>query len=259
MGAAQYDKIGSGYDNLTALDSAKLGKLYIEETVTPLIASGKRKTVDLACGTGRFSHALRSFGADSVLGVDVSGAMIDAATASNTDPNVTFLVGDCADPSTRYQEGPFDLALGSWLLNYAPSGDEMAKMFRHAANNLSDDGVFVTLNPHLSEDPAKHIAEALELRPPVKNMVAVMQTGEVEQGVKTKIWAGTEPEPVQFEAYNLRASVYEQAARDGGFRGSMKRIDCTVPDLAKQRGECKGAWDAYGTVPHATILVAAKN
>ena len=125
--STQYDEIGTSYDEMRKLPVALLEAANVKEATKPYI-SGSR-VLDLACGTGLFSRAFLDWGASSVLGVDISTTMVNAARVSSTSNKLSFKVADCSRP-IQYEGGPFDLVFGAWLLNYAPSGKDMANMFR---------------------------------------------------------------------------------------------------------------------------------
>ena len=275
--STQYDRIGASFNNLTKLPGSRLGYFCLQEAVEPLLKNNSGiKALDLACGTGRYTRALRSWGAASVLGVDISTRMIDAARASasastsastssspsfsspDVDEKVKFIVGDCSNPALRYSEGPFDLILGAWLLNYASCGAEMADMYRHVWINLKTGGTFVAMVPPATEDPAGQIAEAAQVRRKVRGETHMINLGPVEDGVRQRLWGGTEPEVIEFDGYHLRKSVYERAAREGGFAGELNWTECRIPQLARESREVTEAWSTYEVVPHASILVVRK-
>ena len=68
--------------------------------------------------------------------------MIDVARRSTTSEKIVFEVADGSKPK-KYRGGEYDLVFAGWLLNYAPSGKDMANMFRNVALNLKDGGHFV--------------------------------------------------------------------------------------------------------------------
>lgn len=260
--STQYDAIGASFNNMSKLRGHQVIFHSLQKTVEPLVKHGDFKALDLACGTGRYTRGLREWGAKFVLGVDISTAMIDAARGSSDmgDANIKFEVGDCAQPDVRYGEGPFDLVLACWLLNYAASGAEMADMFRQAAGNLKEGGVMIAMTPYACEDPARHVEEAAKLRPKVMGQIHLENIGVVEEGIRVRLWAGTEPEIVQFEAYHLRKSVYEKAARDAGFKGKLEWTECSIPELAREREEFDDEWEkSLKEVPHASILTVVKD
>lgn len=90
----------------------------------PLSRTSAAHGFSTACGTGHYSRLLLSWGAASVIDVDVSPAMVAAAAreAQSFDPEIakrlSFSVGDVASLGKRHDEG-FDLAIGAWLLHFA--------------------------------------------------------------------------------------------------------------------------------------------
>ena len=189
-----------------------------------------------------------------VLGVDISAVMVDTAKASSSSDKVRFLVGDCSK-AVQFPGGPYDLAFGAWLLNYASSHAEMVNMFRNAAANLREGGFFVGVTPHPTDDPEKHIEAALKARPEQYGGITVQATGKVEDGIAAKVTAMVEPQKIEFDAFYLKKSVYESAAREGGFHGPLTWNMVKLPEEQKSRGH---EWDTYMTVPHFCVLVIVK-
>ena len=254
--STQYDKIGTSYDEMRKLPVKLLEAANVKEAAKPYI-SGAR-VLDLACGTGFISKASLDWGASSVLGVDISTTMVNAARVSSTSNKLNFEVADCSKP-LQYEGGPFDLVLGAWLLNYAPSGKDMANMFCNAALNLRQGGHFIGVTVHPTNHPKPPAEAALAARPPQFGVITVTLTGEVEDGFATHVDTIIEPK-VEFDAYFLRKEVHEKAAREGGFEGALTWRSVTVPDGYGDSlgGNGDEKWDTYFTVPHFGILVACK-
>ena len=254
--STQYDKIGTSFDEIRKLPIALLEAANVKEVTKPYI-SGAR-VLDLACGTGFFSKAFLDWGASSVLGVDISTTMVNAARVSSTSNKLSFEVADCSRP-IQYEGGPFDLVFGAWLLNYAPSGKDMANMFRNAALNLREGGRFISVTIPPTNDPKAHVEAALAARPSQYGGVTVTVTGEVEDGVATHIDTNQEPK-VELDTYHLRKEVHEKAAREGGFEGALTWRSVTIPDGYGDSlgGNRDGEWDTYFTVPHFGVFVACK-
>ncbi len=91
-----------------------------------------KAVIDLACGEGYYTRALRQQGAARIVGVDMSRAMIGLAEAEEARRplGVEYRVGDV---QTLEVPGEFDLAFAAYLLNYARSAEELAQMCRSVA------------------------------------------------------------------------------------------------------------------------------
>lgn len=92
------------------------------------------RCLDIGCGTGRHAVALVKAGATAVTGVDPDGDLVEAAAAralaSGVSAATTFQIGrvEAADP------GPYDLVTLLFnVVNYLPSPDALAELFRHVA------------------------------------------------------------------------------------------------------------------------------
>jgi ubiquinone/menaquinone biosynthesis C-methylase UbiE len=138
-----YDQIAEQYQR------AKLQpwRTHIERyTLLRLVGDAAGKAViDLACGEGYYTRALRRLGAARVVGVDLSQAMIGLAEKEEARRplGVEYRVGD-----VRALEVPeeFDLVFAAYLLNYARTAEELAQMCRAVARALKPGGRFVTAN-----------------------------------------------------------------------------------------------------------------
>ena len=70
---------------------------------------GGKRVLDIACGEGYGASFLKSSGAASVVGIDISGEAIASANARFGQQGVTFAVGDALSAEAVRQFGPFDL------------------------------------------------------------------------------------------------------------------------------------------------------
>ena len=271
----QYDSIGLSYESVKRLPGGILERNNIRTVISPFLANpatGTRaRVLDLACGTGYYSRLLLSWGAAHVVGVDISSTMIEAARASlspSEAESLTFLVGDCSQPLV-IDSGPFDVVLGSWLLNYAPSGAEMTRMFLNISAQLKPGGHFVGLTPHPAADldtfaalfdPASPSPLALHVR---KYGVSVAYTAKTpdESGYATKITVHVAPQDIQFENFHLRRDVYEASARAGGMAGKLEWRGLKIPsadESASEYGVSPDFWEGYEVAPHLGMLVVEK-
>ena len=104
-----------------------------------------KAVIDLACGEGYYTRALRRQGAARVVGVDLSRGMIELAEAEEARRplGVEYRVGDVRALDVL---GKFDLAFAAYLLNYAHTAEELTQMCRTVARALRTGGRFVTAN-----------------------------------------------------------------------------------------------------------------
>ena len=75
-----------------------------------------RKVIDLGCGFGWFCRWARESGAARVLGFDVSEKMLQRATATTTDPAITYARADLEQ--LELPAAAFDLVYSSLALHY---------------------------------------------------------------------------------------------------------------------------------------------
>jgi ubiquinone/menaquinone biosynthesis C-methylase UbiE len=106
------------------------------------------KVLDLGCGEGYCARLLARGGAGRVLGIDVSGGMIDAARREEQrEPlGLQFQVGD-ALALANLETHSFDLVLAMFLFNYLTT-DAMATCMTEVARVLRPGGRFVFAVPH---------------------------------------------------------------------------------------------------------------
>lgn len=264
--ASQYDEIGPGYSDLKKLVTSMVEEVNVRQTVQPYLAkmAHPRRILDLACGTGYYSKKAIDWGADYVLGIDQSQAMVEVARdclISQDDPHqskygskVRFEVGDALGQGRVAGEDPFDMVIGCWLLNYAANADELAKMFRTISANLKPGGggVFVGLVPAAVEDVDDLAARwpRMQARQPADFPVRVryyerLPSGE---GWKTEVANTTASgETITFRNFRLKKSVYEEGARAAGIASAGKGLewrDLTLPGPIKAQLDQLG-WTAY--------------
>lgn len=110
--------------------------------------------LDVACGDGRLSRCLMELGARSVLGVDLSGKMIEAAREKNrpgATPHFDALRFEEVDARDRdfVLDKPVDMVTAMYLFHYARSHNDLFRMCQFIGRNLKSGGRFVTytINP----------------------------------------------------------------------------------------------------------------
>ena len=110
-----------------------------------------RHVVDLGCGFGWFCRFAREAGAAKVLGIDVSGNMLERARDMTSDPAIVYRQADLETPTLR--EGAFDLVYSSLTLHYLTS---LSALFDTIHQALVPGGRFVFSIEHpLMTAPSK--------------------------------------------------------------------------------------------------------
>lgn len=104
-----------GYEKIMGRFSRRLARPFIDFT-----GSGRgEKILDVGCGTGGMTAALAGRGDHAaIVGIDVSEPYVAFARAANTDPRITFDVGDAT--SLPYPSGHFDRAVSQLVLQFIP-------------------------------------------------------------------------------------------------------------------------------------------
>lgn len=268
--ASQYDNIGSKYGVFKEIWTSVMEEENIKEAISVYLRNtAKPRVLDLASGTGFYAKKLVDWGADYVLGVDLSSSMVKTAQdqVSHEDRyagKVHFRVGNALDLGKVQGEEPFDIVLGAWLLNYAGSIDEMTKMFHSIAANLKEGGVFVGLTP----TPMENIDEVAEHWPETQLKLGDDFPVEVKyyerlpsgDGWKTEVSSASGSEVVAFRNFHLKQSVYEEGAQRGGMSGKTVWPEVQVPEQLEARaGLDSEGWRTFVEgQKHMGIIVVGK-
>ena len=239
----QYDDIGSTYSGMKSLPAEAIERGQVRSALGDL--HGKT-VLDLACGAGYYSKLLISWGAEHVVGLDVSPTMIDVARIALAEEvskgQVKFFVRNCADRIE--QLGQFDIVLGSWLLNYAADASELFIMWQNIFNNLKPGGRFVGITP-----PPQGIVLDEQ-----RYGLSVSKVRDVKDGYQIRVKADTDP-PVVFENYYLAAEVYQRCASDSGMREMQWKDPILPEDIVTPK---PGYWDDWLERPNAAICTAER-
>lgn len=235
----------------------------VRRVMEPLVR-GKR-VLELACGNGFYTFDLLEWGAERVLATDISNGMLYTAReqleAAKWTGKVEYLQADCSKPRLKFPGSPFDLVFASKLLTHAPDRETMAQMFRTAADNLVEGGVFVSVNSPVNEDPKAYFEQeraAIESHGLLVNKEFVKEIPDGIQYKMSDVWPGNKQSADhEHHGYRLRKSVYEAAARDGGFAGDLTWEPLLPPSSAKG-ADLHPAIKKQLLFPDVSILVAKK-
>ncbi len=114
-----------------------------------------KSILDLGCGAGFYSRQFKKKEAKKVIGVELSEQMIHLAReAEKNEPlGIEYLVQDVTSLGNL---GSFDLVTASYLLNHAPSREQLLLMCQAIASNLKPNGRFVGLNNNIFQAPSSY-------------------------------------------------------------------------------------------------------
>ncbi|MFO1417829.1 MAG: class I SAM-dependent methyltransferase [Methylotetracoccus sp.] len=208
MMTTDYDQIAEDYQ----LVKAQPWRAAIESySLLELIGDVRRRSaVDLACGEGFHTRRLARFGADPVLGVDLSERMIDLARAAESacPLGVDYLVADVRELRLPRR---YDLVVAAYLLNYSRNPGELAAMCRSVASAAAPGGRFVAVNVNPDLDPSSvpsYRRYGFELA----------YVGEQRSGLPITWRFFNDGGEFTIENYLLDRETHEQALRAAGFR-----------------------------------------
>ena len=268
--STQYNSQQAPYDELRKTSIAIIERVNIRSIVLPFINDAN--VLDLACGSGFYTHAFLRWGARQAVGVDISSAMLGEARALDRRTNSNrpeFIEADCSEPFA-YEGGPFDLVFGAWLLNYASTEKEMADFWRNIHLNLKPGGHFVGVTPPPTNDPAGHIEAECRIRPLPAASGGLYSTvnRHVDEGVDFHLHSDTPAGDLDFDTYHLRKDVWIAAAREAGFEGEIEWDVTSIPSDfmenpgkygEQSNGRAKAEeLETYAQVPHYGLIHVRK-
>ncbi|ROW01833.1 hypothetical protein VPNG_07771 [Cytospora leucostoma] len=261
----QYDAIGSKYAIFKTLPTSIVERENLKDAVLPYLSKfPKPRVLDLACGTGYYTKNAIDWGADYVLGVDISSGMVDVAKQylsqdTKYADKVDYKVGDALSLGKVDGEEPFDIVIGAWLLNYASDLEEMTKMYQSISTNLKEGGVFIGIGPPPAEDVDAIAKRWTEIQKgfPEEFPVRIDYFERLESGLgwRTEVSNTAGGEKVSFRNFHLKKSVYEEAAQKGGLGGTVVWPEVRIPEEAR----ADGLWEVYERGGrHAATFVVEK-
>ncbi|KAI1843481.1 hypothetical protein JX266_010307 [Neoarthrinium moseri] len=261
--STQYDAIQAPYDEIRKTSISFIEQENVHGAIAPWIHGAR--VLDLACGSGFYTKEFVGWGARSVLGVDISSAMLAGARRAMDEAGlnasqVSFEQADCTRPAA-YRGGPFDVVFGAWLLNYAGGAGALTDAFRNVAANLAEGGRFVGVTTAPTHDPAAFYAAENAARPRGSGLLMGRPTGPVDDGFAVHMHGDTDRGAVDFDFFHLRQDVYEAAARDAGLRGPLEWRVTAVSDefLESRRGHDDfEEVESYKVTPNYGVLIIAK-
>ncbi|MFF4407183.1 class I SAM-dependent methyltransferase [Streptomyces sp. NPDC001404] len=201
----QYDEIAAHYREVDRVVGPYRENVEIPSLLHALGRVDGASVLDLGCGGGPFTRALRRQGAADVLGVDASAAMIELArrTEQQEQLGVRYEVHDIVGLPVL---GAFDIVTAALVLHYADSRSTLARMCRSAYVNLAPHGRLLAIvgNPRLQPQVSQ------------PNGFVLNRPDRLRDGDPFTISIPTTP-PTSLAVHYWSCAAYEDVLKDCGF------------------------------------------
>ena len=117
-----FDRIARWYDVLQKMNRGYSDHLRL--SAERLQTKSDAKLLDLCCGTGLSTEALRSvYPGAQIDGVDASEGMLEVARKRGLQPPVEFLLADVMELTPEQLHGPYDAILMAYGIRNMPDAD----------------------------------------------------------------------------------------------------------------------------------------
>ena len=152
-----FDRIAGTYDLLTALNPG-YGR-HLRASARRMELERPRRLLDLCCGTGASTEALRAaYPHAEIVALDASAGML--ARAKKKPLRVSWVLGDAVDPRAAGIEGPFDGIFVAYGVRNLPDPD---RGLRNMLALLDRDGVLAVHEYALEDRRARWVWNAVAL------------------------------------------------------------------------------------------------
>jgi ubiquinone/menaquinone biosynthesis C-methylase UbiE len=202
--------------------------------------------LDVACGDGYYTRALKRQGATRVMGVDRSPTMITLAQREEaTHPlGIAYVVGEA---ETMDVLGRFDLVTAAYLLVHATSRDQLAAMCQGVVKQLKPGGrlVALTINPRLVPTRLPRVEHYRS---------GVTVPGPPDEGGRLDVTMLTASGPLHLRDYYWSQATYESVLHQAGFDSIVWHAMQVSAEGIESYGSAY--WQDYLTHPHIVILEA---
>jgi SAM-dependent methyltransferase len=243
----QYDTIALDYQRISAAVPLREAEWYsLRQRLGDLTGCS---VLDLACGDGMGTRLLKRWGADRVVGVDISAQMI-ALAQQREDAEPMGIEYRIADAAALGGIGPFDRVAAAYLLHYAESRAQLLQMARTVYDNLRPGQPFVAsiANPL---QPPQPVVDHRKYGWSYRLLDETLREGANLRGT---LYLGQNI--VEFDFYWWSWDTYQEAFRAAGFSACTIEPFLVPPDAENRRGE--GFWDDYAAAPSAMHILCRK-
>jgi toxoflavin synthase len=202
--------------------------------------------LDVACGDGYYTRAMKRQGASRVVSVDRSATMITYVTREEAAHplGIVYVLGEAETMPIR---GMFDLVTAAYLLGHATSRDQLAAMCQAIVKQLKRGGRFValTINPQLVPDQ----------RPRIEHYHSGLTvSGPVHDGASLDVTMLTASGPLHLRNYYWSQGTSDSVLHQAGF----DRITWHAMQVSSEGFDIFGSayWQDYLKHPHIVVLEA---
>ena len=242
----EYDAIGAEYSKVNGV--RPLIKYAVYPSFFDQIGDVKGlDALDLACGDGLITRQLKSMGADAVAGIDLSATMIGLAKEKEQQEprDIEYRVGKVGEIG---QIGQFDLITAAFLLHYAETQEELARMCQDIYTNLKPGGRFITINNNSESPLSDHVDYG--------NLIKADRLPLQEGDPLHVIILGDDGSKVQFTNYYWQKQTYIDTLDKAGF-SFVNWLPIRVTEEG-MREMGKEYWRAFEDKPFFTLIEALK-
>ncbi|MGD9540828.1 class I SAM-dependent methyltransferase [Methylocystis sp.] len=239
----QYQAISGQYSHARKDDvTVFLETPSVESALGDIVGAS---AIDYACGTGHYSRLLKKLGANSVLGVDVSPAMVAAAQQAESE-NPLGIVYKVSDAATAAVFGSFDIATAVFLFNYAKDEQTLALMFDSVSANVIPGGRLVAVVPNPDFINGRNDLVAYDY--------VLEEIGQGPENLRVRMSFIGDDFSIEFTQWSRRAC--ESALEQAGFVDA----EWTPFAVSKEGIERYGRkfWDAILANPKSVVLSARR-
>jgi toxoflavin synthase len=204
--------------------------------------------LDVACGEGYYTRAMKRRGATHVIGVDRSPAMITLAhREEEAHPlGIAYVIGEA---ETMGVLGVFDVVTAAYLLAHATSREQLVAMCQAVVKQLKPGGRFValTINPQIVPDRLPRVEHYGS---------GVTVPGPLYEGAPLDVTMLTASGPLHLRNYYWSRGTSKSVLRQVGFARKVWHAMQVSPEGFATYGSAY--WQAYLTHPHIVVLDAQR-